>query len=247
MEKDRIRSRGQAAKKEAVSFGNKGNGTVESNPNLLSRHRILILQSSIAGKDSYRPLVLNESSQEPEALFLLTELDRLSKKVRGYGRYERTRQKLKRPVHCGRRRSSRQVAETLKKLKPDKSNITEARNRLGILTNKEFRPIKLVIKEEKIVGWEPGEFLSHQEGVWWKLIAKDVPGLFEVFESDPESARYLRQGFDLRYQMKWDLGDEAQRAKKEYLGEFGETIRNLSEQEGTIIGPLLRKISEAIP
>lgn len=232
---------------ERIPVGNNGNGTVESNPNLLSRHRILILQSSIAGEDSYRPLVLNESSQEPEALFLLTELDRLSEKVGSYGRYEKTRQKLKRPIHGGRRRSSRQVAEALKKLKPDKINIAEARNRLGILTNKEFRPIKLVIKEEKIVGWEPGVFPSHKEGVWWKLIAKDVPGLFEVVEGDPESARHLRQGFNLRYQMRWGLGDEVQRANEEYSGEFGEIIRKLPEQQGAIIGPLLRKITEAIP
>jgi hypothetical protein len=158
-----------------------------------------------------------------------------------------TRQKLRKPMQGGRRRSKRQIADVSHKLMVNTGNISEAQKKLEILTTRDFRPIKLIAHEGSIVGWEPSQFTSHQEAIWWKLVAKDIPGLFEVFESDSKSAGYLRRGFDLRYKMKWGMGDEVTRAKEVYSGEFGDLIRNLPEQQGMVVWPLLGKINEAMP
>ncbi len=201
-----------------------------------ARQRIIILDLSADGEGKrYQPLLLNCQAKEPLSLYFHNQLESLHRWLKSFD------QKIKRKgakIHPRPKRERRDILPTLRKLREERLK------RLNVLTGKELRPVRVIKKGDEIVGWSIGEF-SHEERVWWQLVAYEIPGLIDVVVGDTQLAALLRRGFNLRYRMKYGSTEDKEKALNQWRGDFAQTVRSLDEEVASkIVGPFLRKIAE---
>jgi hypothetical protein len=228
-------------KKDRVEMSTKetNTSTEETEKGEFSRawKKIIILDESVADQRIFSPVLIGPEIEDPTSLYLTSQIITLKSWLKKFSSKIRRKEKRRSPRP---KRERRDILVPLLKIKEFKQK------RLDILEGKDFRPIKIIKEEGKIVGWEFGEFTSIERD-WWKL-TRTVPELFERVAHSPEDAELLERGFQLRYKIKHGSEDEKQLAQKEWEeGEFANTIRGLDEERGIkIIGPLLRQIGEKV-
>jgi len=189
------------------------------------------------------PVEVSENSDNLVSRYLASEIKQHKTRLRKYKNGLKNVRKKGANIQPRRRREQRNVRKQLNQV------ILARQNSLDVLQGKSesFSPIRILYKEGEPTGWLRDEFSDAKEHKWWRLVSKDVEGLYDVVVGNPEDTAIIRKGFELRYQENYALtSDEREKAVNEWQGSFSEKIKSINEKRITIIGPLLRKIGEEL-
>lgn len=187
----------------------------------------------------YQPVEVNRKAHDSVSAFIIKEKTRLRGRLKDLRTVPR---RDSRGREVARKSISEIVASREKVIRSE-----HLEEKIVVLEGKELKPVRLVMQEDFVKGFEIVNFVNKEQEEWWKFMkGKDLlNSLALVAKAYPQGLGILQDVYRIRGTMAWGSPDERNQAKEEFEDVIRKT-REIPQEHDRLMVPLLRVITEHI-